>query len=98
METPGQRIETIEELRTYVNLTLCEQERLEPGAFRMTERILVRGGKPCGIFFSLFGPRAVLFTAIWETDRNTVLFYRSTGERYLKTRLGSSPRLAPAAA
>ena len=47
----------------------------------MTERILLRGGKPCGIYFRLHGPRATQFSAIWETDRNQILFYGSGGER-----------------
>ena len=65
----------------YVHETICENNELEVNAFSMTERILVRGGKPCGLYFCLHGPRAVKFTAIWETDRNSVLFYGATGER-----------------
>jgi hypothetical protein len=33
-------------------------------------------------------------TAIWETDRNTVLFYGSAGERVFKTQLLQAPQLA----
>ncbi len=57
----------------------------------MTERVLRRGDKPCGIYFCLHGPRATKFTAIWETDRNQVLFYGSRGERVLKTQLLMAP-------
>ena len=64
----------------------------------MTERVLMRGGKPCGIYFCLHGPRATKFIAIWETDRNQVLFYGSRGERVLKTQLHESANLASAAA
>jgi hypothetical protein len=94
MLTSSQAIRTLDELRTYVNQTLCQREQLEQGAFHMTERILVRGGKPCGIYFCLHGPRAVRFTAIWASDTNTVLFYGADGERYGKTRLVQSPRFA----
>jgi hypothetical protein len=65
------------------------------GAFQMTERILVRAGKPCGIFFCLHGPRAVKFTAIWETDRNQILFYGSSGERFQRIQLLEAPGLQP---
>lgn len=75
------------DLREYVNDTLCEHYQLQIDAFRLTERVLRRGNKPCGIYFCLHGPRAVRFTAIWETDRNQILFYGSTGERILKTQL-----------
>jgi len=77
----------LHDLREYVNDTLCEHYQLQIDAFRLTERVLRRGNKPCGIYFCLHGPRAVRFTAIWETDRNQILFYGSTGERILKTQL-----------
>ena len=98
MLTRFQQIEDINDLREYVNSILCNHYQLQAGVFRMTERILIRGNKPCGIFFCLHGPRATKFTAIWETDRNQVLFYGSRGERFLKTQLHESPRLDSIAA
>ena len=41
---------------------------------------------------------AVRFTAIWETDRNQILFYGPQGERFLKTQLLEAPPLETAAA
>jgi hypothetical protein len=64
----------------------------------MTEKLLIRAGKPCGIFFCLNGPRAVRFSAIWETDKNQVLFYGPQGERFQKTQLLEAPTLDSAAA
>jgi hypothetical protein len=93
MLSSAEQIRNLENLRQYVIETLCQQNQLEPDAFPVSERILVRGGKPCGLFFCLHGPRAVKFTAIWETERNTVLFYDASGERISKTRLVSGPRL-----
>ena len=90
------QLDNLTELRTYIYQAICEQNELEIGAFPVTERILVRGPKPCGIFFCLHGPRSVTFTAIWETDRNTVLFYNSGGERVRKTQLVHAPVLSPA--
>jgi hypothetical protein len=55
---------------------------------------LVRNGNPCGIFFCLHGPRSVKLTAIWEIERNTILFYGSDGQRQQKTQLTSAPELA----
>jgi len=91
-------IQTLDELRDYVNNTLCQHNQLEPGAFPLTERILIRADRPCGIYFCLHGPRAVKFSAIWETERNTVLFYGATGERFYKIQLVEAPRLEMAAA
>lgn len=80
------------ELKSIVYETLCDIEKLEIGIFPMTEKILTRKEKPCGIYFCLHGPRNVRFTAIWETLTNTVLFYGSDGERFKKAQL-SNPLL-----
>jgi len=87
MLTRIREIYSLEDLRDYVNETLCEHYQLQIDAFDMTERVLRRAGKPCGVYFCLHGPRTVRFTAIWETDRNCILFYGPTGERFLKTQL-----------
>lgn len=92
------QIDNLNDLRDYVHQTLCDQNELQPGAFQVTERILIRGQNPCGIFFCLHGPRSVKLTAIWETDRNSILFYNSSGERVGKTQLVQAPVLAPAIA
>lgn len=92
------QIDNLNDLRSYVHQTICDQNELEPGVFPVTERFLVRGRKPCGIFFCLHGPRSVKLTAIWETDRNTILFYSSSGERVLKAQLEQAPVLEPVAA
>jgi hypothetical protein len=98
MITTSAVIETLDELRTYVKNILCETSELEVDAFSLAERILIRAERPCGIFFCLHGPRGVKLSAIWETERNTVLFYGSTGERFHKIQLVEAPRLEATAA
>jgi len=98
MLTRFYQIESVHELRDYVNTIICNHYQFQMGVFSLTERVLLRGGKPCGIYFCLHGPRATKFTAIWETDRNQVLFYSSCGERFLKTQLLEAPVLESAAA
>jgi hypothetical protein len=88
---------TLEELREFVVEILCEHCQLQVGAYQVTQRVLVRNRRPCGILFCLHGPRAVKFTAIWETDQNRVLFYGSSGERFHKIQLIDAPRLEYAA-
>jgi len=87
MTAPIICINSTDEIRDYVNFTLCENCELQPGAFPMTERALRRGGRPCGVYFCLHGPRATQFTAIWDSDRNQILFYGGNGERFLKVQL-----------
>jgi hypothetical protein len=98
MLTRIQQIESAQDLRDYINTTICGHYQLQEGAFSMTEQVLLRAGKPCGLYFCLHGPRATKFTAIWETDRNQVLFYGTRGERFLKTQLVEAPRMESAAA
>jgi hypothetical protein len=98
MLTRFQQMESVHNLREYVNKTICDYHQLQEGAYRMTERVLLRGNTPCGIYFCLHGPRATKFTAIWETDRNQVLFYGSRGEKFLKTQLLMAPSRETAAA
>lgn len=78
---------SLEDLRRYVHCTLCEVDQLEADAFPMTERLLLRKGRSCGIHFCLHGPRSVKYTAIWETEKQTLLFYNSQGERFARVQL-----------
>ncbi len=89
-------IQTLDDLRLYVNQTLCSREQLEPNAFPLSERVLVQHNRPCGMYFCLHGPRAVKFTAVWDAMRNLVMFYGSSGERFQTTRLMQAPKLAAA--
>jgi hypothetical protein len=98
MATPIIQICNMTELREYIYATICDNNQLQYGAFPMSEKTLFRGGIPCGIYFCVHGPRAVRFTAIWETDRNQVLFYGSEGERNFKVQLIEAPELETAAA
>lgn len=93
MPTDILRLDDLHAIRRYVNETLCEKDRLEANLFPLTERILVRSGAPCGVYFFLHGPRSLCLTAIWETDGNTILFYGSRGERFRKTQLIAPPRI-----
>ncbi len=93
MVTTSAVIQTLDDLRIYVKNILCLESQLELEAFPLTERILIRSDRPCGIFFCLHGPREVKLTAIWETQRNTVLFYGQTGERFHKIQLVEAPQL-----
>ncbi len=98
MVTQFYQIDTVQDLREYINATLSDHHHLQMGAFQMTERLLTRGGRPCGIYFCLHGPRMLKFSAIWETERNQILFYSAHGERFQKTKLIEAPQLECAAA
>jgi hypothetical protein len=90
-------LENLCKLRSFVSNTLCQQNDFEFGVFKVTERVLMRHKRPCGILFCLHGPRSVKLTAVWEMDNNSILFYGSTGERVQTTKLSAGPELAAAA-
>jgi hypothetical protein len=93
MVEPQRRLQSLDEVRSYIAETLGKLETLEYRQFPLSQHVLYRSGRPCGMLFCLQGPRAVRLTAIWETDRNTILFYGSRGERLQRTRLLAPPEL-----
>ncbi|TWU40730.1 hypothetical protein [Novipirellula artificiosorum] len=70
-----------EALCANVEQRLCELGHLEPKEFPMTQREVVRGGKLCGIYFCLHGPRSVKLTAICDFTKHSVIYYGSDGIR-----------------
>jgi hypothetical protein len=87
MQTTVNDIHTLDDLRQFIHQTLREKENLLVDRFTMTEVQLTRGNQPCGLQFSLRGPRNVRLAAIWVADRNLVYLYDARGERYAKLRL-----------
>ena len=57
----------------------------------MYQALIVRRGKPCGLFFQAQGPRLLKTYAVWAGEENRVLFYDSTGERFAECRLSDAP-------
>lgn len=84
---------SLEELRQCVQQIICDRGQLLPGAFQFDELVLKRHGQPCGLHFTLDGPRSVRFSAIWDAIRHTVLFYDCTGERFQRIDLPRSSSL-----
>lgn len=87
------QFQDLNDLRRYVHERICQHNELEVDVFDLTERLLIRRGRPCGMFFCLHGPRSVKFTAIWETEQNRILFYSSSGERLQRIKLAAAPPL-----
>ena len=69
------------QIRNYIHEELCERNQLMRGAFPITERIVTKSGKPCGVFFCLHGPRSVRLTAVFDFQASKVWFYDSCGKR-----------------
>ena len=86
ISTP-ENIHSIDALRTFIHTTLCEKENLLADQFGMSEIMLIKRGRECGMQFLLQGPRSVRLGAIWAAEQNIVYFYDAQGERYKKVRL-----------
>jgi len=64
-----------------VEQRLCDLGQLVARQFPMTRRELLRGGKVCGIYFCVHGPRSVKLTAIADFEKKVVIYYGSDGIR-----------------
>jgi hypothetical protein len=84
-------IQDLDELRAYVQTTLCERLALDPKHFPMDESLLVRARRPCGLYFCQHGPRLVKAHAVWDARHSVVAFYDSTGLRFHQVRLMQGP-------
>ncbi len=79
-----------------VERRLCELGHLEPHQFPMTQREVVRGGRSCGVYFCVHGPRSVKLTAIADFTNNTLIFYGSDGIRRESVAISDLPTLQAA--
>ena len=57
----------------------------------LTSALIVRQGKPCGMFFQIQGPRLLKTYAVWAGEEKRILFYDCTGVRFAQTRLSAAP-------
>ena len=91
-------IASLEALRDFIHTTLCEKETLVREQFLMSETPLVLYGAPCGLQFTIRGPRSIRLSAVWASDPNMVYFYDARGERFLKVLLKNRFELPTAVA
>jgi hypothetical protein len=84
-------VPSLDELVAHVRGVLCEHDQLDPAQTPLTQYLVTRSGKPCGLFFHLQGPRSVKTYAVWAGEEQRVLFYDSQGVRFAETRLAEGP-------
>jgi hypothetical protein len=82
---------TLDQLRQFVLHTLCERDHLDPTQARLRQALVRRGGRTCGLFFQVEGPRLLRTYAVWASEEHRILFYDSTGERFAEARLSDAP-------
>jgi hypothetical protein len=94
MNNGSSDLSSLDDLRGFVQRTICDQRQLLLGAFQFREQILVREGEPCGLRFILSGPRAVQFAAFWDATRHAILFYDCNGDRFHRSDLTGSAEIS----
>ncbi len=82
---------TLEALRRHVHHALCARDHLEPETTPLYQAVIKRGGKPCGLFFQVQGPRMLKNYAVWAGEEDRILFYDSTGARFAELKLSEGP-------
>ena len=82
---------SLEELQRHVLDRLCAHDQLDPTQTALQRSVILRRGRPCGLFFLVRGPRLVTNTAVWSGEENRILFYDSAGLRFGETRLSEGP-------
>src|SRR5713226_5736107 len=82
---------TVDDLRRHVLQVLCSRDKLDPAQTPLHEGLITRGGKTCGLFFQVQGPRLLKTYALWAGEEDRVLFYDSTGLRFAETKLSEAP-------
>jgi hypothetical protein len=82
---------TLAELRRYILVTLCAHDQLDPDQTPLFQGVILRRGKPCGLFFQVQGPRMLKTYAVWAGEESRILFYDSGGVRFAESRLSEAP-------
>lgn len=91
MEATVRALPTLEKLRAHVLEVLCQNDNLDPQESPLRQALIVRSGRPCGLFFRVEGPRLLRTYAVWAGEENRILFYDSTGLRFAETKLSDAP-------
>ena len=82
---------TLDQLRDHVRTVLCAHDQLDPGQTPLHQAVILRSGRPCGLFFQVQGPRRVQTYAVWAGEEGRILFYDSAGQRFAQSRLAEAP-------
>lgn len=82
---------TFERLQDHVRRTLCARDNLDEATTPLHRAVIVRSGRPCGLFFQVQGPRRVKSYAVWAGDEDRILYYDSNGRRIGQEQLSDAP-------
>jgi hypothetical protein len=84
-------VPTVEALRNHVLDVLCHHDSLDPAQTPLSQAVIFRRNRPCGLLFEAQGPRLLRTFAVWAGEEDRILFYDSNGARFAESRLADSP-------
>jgi hypothetical protein len=82
---------TLDDLVRYVRDVLCRHDQLDPEQTPLSQSLITRDKRLCGLYFVLHGPRRVVTYAVWAGEESRILFYDSQGLRFAQARLSDAP-------
>lgn len=91
MENSILALPTLRGLSQFVRDTLCDRDRLDPHQTPFFRSPIAKRGKTTAVLFHVEGPRLLKSSALWVLDDHRVMFYDSTGSRFLDVQLSESP-------
>ena len=65
---------SLDALHQHVRETLCAHDKLDPKQTPLYQAVILRRGKPCGLFFQAQGPRMLKTYAVWAGDEKIAAF------------------------
>lgn len=83
----------VEDLAAFVHQVLCDKDALDLKQTPLFWTPLKKRGRECGRVFHVEGPRLLRTSAVWSADADRIIFYDSTGSRFLVAELSESPAL-----
>jgi len=98
MDVKFASLPTLADLCNHVQVILCSRDRVDPDQTSLHQAMIVRCGKPCGLFFHIRGPRLLKTHAVWAREEDRILFYDSRGLRFAETHLCEGPDITEFAA
>jgi len=91
MEAMVASFAAVEELAGFVHRILCDKDALDPQQTPLFWTPLKNRGRGCGRVYHVEGPRLLRTSAVWTADADRIIFYDSTGTRFLAVELSESP-------
>lgn len=84
---------SVNQLRRFMQHTLCEHERFDPEQVLVKQSYMRKQGEVLGLVVRVESIKRTRCHAIWAEREHRVLFYDSAGHRFAEVKLAEAPVL-----